>query len=53
MAIIQQFCLKQVEDKIVFPKIKWNTPIHLVSRMVSFKPLFEFDPLRFELEILV
>ena len=53
MAIIQQLCLKQVEDKIVFSKIKWNTPILLVSRMVSFKPLFEFDPLRFELQILV
>ena len=51
MAIIQQLCLKQVKDKIVVSKIKWNTPILWVSRMVSFKLLFEFDPLRFELQI--
>ena len=53
MAIIQQLCLKQVKDKIVVSKIKWNTPILWVSRMVSFRLLFEFDPLRFELQILV
>ena len=55
MAIIQQLCLKLVEEKkkILFSKIKWNTPILLVSRMVTLKPLFEFDPLRFELHTLV
>ena len=55
MAIIQQLCLKLVEEKkkILFSKIKWNTPILLVSRMVTLKPLFEFDPLQFELHILV
>ena len=54
MAIIQQLCLKLVEEKkIIFSKIKWNTPVLLVSRMVTLKPLFEFDPLWFELHILV
>ena len=42
MAIIQQLCLKLVEEKKKkFSKIKWNTPILLVSGMVTLKPLFE------------
>ena len=43
MAIIQQLCLKLVEEKniYIFSKIKWNTPILLVSGMVTLKPLFE------------